>query len=568
LTVQIKISREHALAELEVVIMSQSLFSVVLAVLTCNMLWLTPLLAQEPRGMIMGNVTDAEQSILPGAQVELQPGGQSVVSNAQGQFTILNLVTGHYTLTISYVGFAPFSKEFDISARQLVHVDAVLQIGMQNEVVTVQGERERGEVEAINIERTADNIIQVLPNEVITSLPNTNIADAVGRLPSVSLERDEGEGKYIQIRGTEPRLSNVTINGIHVPSPEGVRNVKLDAVPSDLVDMVEISKTLSANQDADAIGGSVNLVTKSATEKPYVSILGMGGHTPIANGRNQYQFSGTAGQRFGREKKLGMLFGGSYDYNARGIDDIEPAYAPPPLVPNTMDLLSYLYDRTRYGFGGEADYKIGKMSSVYLRGLYSRFKDYGEQWAYTPGISNFISDPADPNNTCGINSTGGAQGCGSIGLQDVNRKPGQQIFSVLGGARHAVRSTLITYELALSQAHYTGGFPRMGFNGPGSSDNSVAFGVDTKNPFIPKLQVLNGVNIYDLSAYTLGFGFTENNSIFERDVVGDISLNKQYSVGSHYSSFEVASRAGTPPRRSVTTENSTMPRAARTPATS
>jgi len=66
-------------------------------------------------------------------------------------------------------------------------------------VVTVRGDRQHGEVEAINIERTADNIIQVLPNEVITSLPNTNIADAVGRLPSVSLERDEGEGKYIQI---------------------------------------------------------------------------------------------------------------------------------------------------------------------------------------------------------------------------------------------------------------------------------------------------------------------------------------------------------------------------------
>ena len=524
--------------------MRQSPFSLVLAVLMCNVLWLMPLQAQETRGMIMGNVTDAEQSILPGAQVELQPGGQSVVSNTQGQFTILNLAAGHYTLTISYVGFASFSKELDISAGQTVHVDAVLQIGMQNEMVTVRGERERGEVEAINIERTSDNIVQVLPNEVITSLPNTNIADAVGRLPSVSLERDEGEGKYIQIRGTEPRLSNVTINGIHVPSPEGVRNVKLDAIPSDLVDMVEISKTLSANQDADAIGGSVNLVTKSATDKPYVSVLGMGGYTPIANGRKQYQFSGTAGQRFGPDKKLGLLFGASYDYNARGIDDIEPAYAPPPLVPNTMDLRSYLYDRTRYGFGGEADYKIGDMSSVYLRGLYSKFKDFGEQWAYTPGISNFISDPADPNNTCGIGTTGGAQGCGSIGLQDVNRKPGQQIFSVQAGARHAVRSTLLSYELALSQAHYTGGFPRMGFGGPGSdssgpNSNNVAFGVDTKDPFVPKFQVLNGVNIYDLSAYTLGFGFTENNSIFERDVVGDISLNKQYSVGSHSSSFEV-----------------------------
>jgi outer membrane receptor protein involved in Fe transport len=299
--------------------MRKSLYSVFLAVLVCNILGLMPLRAQERHGLIMGNVTDAEQGILPGARVELQPGGQSVVSNAQGQFTILNLPAGHYTLTVSYVGFAPFSKELDIAAGQTIHVDAALQIGMQSEIVTVRGDREHGEVEALNIERTADNIIQVLPNEVITSLPNTNIADAVGRLPSVSLERDEGEGKYIQIRGTEPRLSNVTLNGIHLPSPEGVRNVKLDAIPADLVDMVEINKTLSANQDADAIGGSVNLVTKSPTDKPYVTVLGMGGYTPITGGRTLYQFDATAGQRFGPDKKFGALFGFSYDYNARGL---------------------------------------------------------------------------------------------------------------------------------------------------------------------------------------------------------------------------------------------------------
>src|SRR6202171_3609257 len=515
--------------------MRKSLYVFSLITLLCSTLWVMPLDAQERSGWITGSVADAAGGILPGARVELQPQGSSAVTNGQGQFTISGVAPGQYKLSVNYVGFAPFSTDVTVAAGQTARVDAVLQIGLQSEVVTVRGDRQRGEVEAINIERTADNIIQVLPNEVITSLPNTNIADAVGRLPSVSLERDEGEGKYIQIRGTEPRLSNVTINGIHVPSPEGVRNVKLDVIPADLVDMVEISKTLSANQDADAIGGSVNLVTKSATDKPYVSVLGMGGYTPIANGRKQYQFSGTAGQRFGPDKKLGLLFGASYDYNARGIDDIEPAYAPPPLAPNTMDLRSYLYDRTRYGFGGEADYKIGDMSSVYLRGLYSKYKDFGEQWAYTPGISNFISDPADPNNTCGIGTTGGAQGCGSIGLQDVNRKPGQQIFSVQAGARHAVRSTLLSYELALSQAHYTGGFPRMGFSGPGN----IPFGIDTKDPFVPKFQVLNGMNIYDLSQYALGFGFTENNSIFERDVVGDISLNKQYSVGSHSSSFEV-----------------------------
>ena len=155
------------------------------------------------------------------------------------------------------MGFASLSSPVTVGAGQVARRDAILSIGTKSESMTVRGDRQFGEVEAINIERTADNIVQVLPSDVITSLPNTNIADAVGRLPSVSLERDEGEGKYVQIRGTEPRLSNVTINGIHVPSPESVRNVKLDATPSDLVDLVEVNKTLSASQDADAIGGSV-----------------------------------------------------------------------------------------------------------------------------------------------------------------------------------------------------------------------------------------------------------------------------------------------------------------------
>lgn len=529
--------------------------SLFLSLLLCSVVWVATTVAQERRGTITGRVMDASQGVLPGARVELQPGGNVAVSDGHGDFTISDIVPGKYNLTVSYVGFEPFSTEVNVTGEMAQRVEVTLQVGKQNESVTVSGGRERGEVEAINIERTADNIIQVLPNEVITSLPNTNIADAVGRLPSVSLERDEGEGKYIQIRGTEPRLSNVTIDGIHVPSPEGVRNVKLDVIPSDLVDMVEINKTLSANQDADAIGGSVNLVTKSAADKPYVSVLGMGGYTPISGGRNLYQFAATAGQRFGRDKKFGLLFGGSYDHNGRGINDLEPAptinsFTPPNgnaafVGPSTADFRDYHYDRSRYGFGGEADYKIGDMSSVYVRGLFAKFKDFGEHWVYSPSVNVFPADLTDPTtNTCGLTSAEAsahdAVGCGGMSYADVARTPGQQIFTVQAGARHAVRSTLVAYQLALSQAHYTGGFPRAGFSGPGSSDYSVAFGLDTKkDPFVPKFPVLNGVNIYDPGLYTLGFGFTENDSILERDVVGDISMNKQYSIGSHYSSFEI-----------------------------
>ena len=172
--------------------------------------------------------------------------------------------------------------------------------------------------------------LQVLPADVIVSLPNANIADALGRMASVTIERDEGEGKYVQIRGTEPRLSNTMIDGVTVPSPEtGVRQIKLDTIASDLVESVEINKTLQANIDADGIGGSVNLVTKTAGEEPTATLYGVGGYTPIIGGRTVDQMGGTIGKRFVADKKLGLLVGGTYDFNGRGINDIEPSSAQP-----------------------------------------------------------------------------------------------------------------------------------------------------------------------------------------------------------------------------------------------
>ncbi|HVG91773.1 MAG TPA: carboxypeptidase regulatory-like domain-containing protein, partial [Alphaproteobacteria bacterium] len=490
--------------------------------------------AQEHKGSITGRVTDATQAVLQGARIEIEPNGPKAVSDSQGQFTIYGLTPGHYKMKVSYVGFTPFTADLDVSAGQVAHVNAALQVGPANEVVEVRVERQRGEEEALNRERTAENILQVLPSEVITSLPNTNIADAVGRLPSVSLERDEGEGKYVQIRGTEPRLSNVTINGMHVPSPEGVRNVKLDVIPADLVESVEISKTLSANQEADAIGGSVNLVTKMATERPYVSVMGMGGYTPIAGGRGLDQFNGAFGQRFGKAKRLGIMIGGSYDWNGRGIDDVEPApttqdfgSGPQAFTP-TADLREYWYDRTRYGFAGTMDCKLGEMSSAYLKGLFSRFKDFGQNWIYSPQTGTMLS-PTQP--APGAND-------GSMAFTQVFRVPEQRIFSVATGARHDVGSNLLNYELALGQARQTGGFPRAGFNGP----TNVAFGVDTSDPFIPRFPVLNGVNIYDPSTYVLDSLQLGGGHTYERDVTGSFSLAHHYTLRSHFSIFEFGAK--------------------------
>ncbi len=314
-----------------------------------------------------------------------------------------------------------------------------------------------------------------------------------------------------------------------------MRNVKLDAIPADLVESVEVSKTLSANQEGEAIGGSVNLVTKSAGDRPYVSLLGMGGYTPIAGGRSLDQFDGTIGNRFGKDKRLGIMFGGSYDWNARGIDDQEPVPAsndfgdgrgPVPIFTNS-DTREYWYDRTRFGYGGTLDYKLGDWSSLYLRGIFSQFKDDGQDWIYTANVGNPLTQTT-------ADATGNEQ------FTHVTRKPSQRLFNMTAGARHAIGNSVLTYDISLGQARQTGFFPSASFNGPSAAFNTTFPAAGVR---VPTFTVTNGVNIFDPTQYTLNSLSKGDDHTYERDIIGNVAFLKQYSVGSHASTFEIGFRA-------------------------
>src|SRR5438445_2927915 len=442
--------------------------------LLASLLWLfSSAQAQERKGAITGRVTDSSGGALIGARVSVQPKGVTVISHAQGQFFVNDLEPGGYTVTVSYVGFTPATKTVVVTAGQSANADAKLEVESQNLEVLVTAERASGEAEAVNRGRTANNVLQVLPAGVIRSLPNANMADALGRLPSVTIERDEGEGKYVQIRGTEPRLANVTIDGVNTPSPEsGVRQIKLDAIPADIVESVEINKTLQANMDPDGIGGSVNLVTKTAGERPTVSLSGMGGYTPIVNGRGLVETAATVGQRFGTSKRLGVLIGGTYDWNGRGIDDVEPV---PDIAKFTdgstaryfeaADIREYRYYRSRWGLAGSADYKPSDGSTIYVRGLYSDFKNYGDKWAYSlTDNTPILNPPQFPNgiqlegsNGCSIDPTTNVETC--TGVPSFNtqiRQPDYGIGSILLGGKHVLTTTWYTWDISASRSRQIG----------------------------------------------------------------------------------------------------------------
>jgi TonB-dependent receptor len=495
-----------------------------IALLLC-LLSVVPGYGQSGKGVISGVVKDAAGAVLQGARIDLQPQVRPLTTDGQGEFTVTEVAAGSYAATISYVGFAPYTGRVTVLAGQTARLDAILKVANANDEVTVTADRPFGEAEAINRTLAAENILQVLPAEVIVSLPNANIADALGRMASVTIERDEGEGKYVQIRGTEPRLSNTMIDGVTVPSPEaGVRQIKLDTIASDLVDSVEINKTLQADIDADGIGGSVNLVTKTAGEVPTATLYGVGGYTPIIGGRTVDQMGGTIGKRFLDDKKLGLLVGGTYDFNGRGINDIEPSPTAGSATPHYdgMDLRDYVYYRTRWGATASADYKLKEGSNISMRGLFSTFRNWGNKWVYTMndgGTPGYSQDWRRPN-----------MAVGSLALQ------GKHVFSTstvnwsvsAGRARSLSGSGSAKYKWAGDPNISCMNVPGVSVNRPGWS--AGCFGTGADNSEDP-----NNYKMKSFAPPTFGQSAQVN-------LQASASYSKMYRMGTRYGTFELGGK--------------------------
>lgn len=475
------------------------------------------------KGGISGTVKDPAGAVLPGAQIVLQPVAVTVVSDAQGRYLIPDLNPGSYTMTVSYVGFATSTSAVAVTAGQNTPLDIVLTVGSANQQVEVSANLQ-GDAASINEQRVSDNILDVQTDTQIQSLPNANIADAVGRMPGVTLQRNEGEGQYVQIRGTEPRLSNTTIDGVIVPGPDPqVRQVDLDTIPADLVGSVAINKTLSANQDGDAIGGSVDLRIKQATsDRPTITIEGIDGYTPIDNGRKAFQIDSSAGMRFGprtaQGKRFGLMIGYSYDYNGRGIDDVEPV--PDFDGPNgafTFDNIyvqQYLYDRTRYGTAGSLDYKLNENSDLYVHGLFSNFRDFGQKYAYQLALE----DKAKYKTSI--------------------RRPNLQIEELALGGNHVFSRAFLHYQLAISHSRFGGaaGNPGAEFKTKAGTDCEYEPG---PSQYRPQYSCdVAGNAVFDPSGYALDTIDLTTGQATQLNLQASGAMGINYHLGTHFSTLE------------------------------
>ncbi len=195
---------------------------------------------------------------------------------------------------------------------------------------------------------------------------------------------------------------------------------------------------------------------------------------------------------------------------------------------NGEDFRTYKYDRTRYGFAGSVDYNLKPGSTVYARGLFSDFHDYGSTYVYTPNAGAIVAN-SGPLTT--FDNTGFMQ------YREYIRRPDQQIFSVAVGATHDLSSTVIDYEFAVSRAHNFGGqdFAATIFSGPAN----VQFGLNQSNSYRPSLTAQDGTNIFDPPAYSISHTSVPSYRSIQLNYQGPASLARRYTVGTHYSTFKL-----------------------------
>ncbi len=332
------------------------------------------------RGRITGRVIDAQSGeYLPGANVVLQGTNFGDASDRDGEFLIQNIPPGTYTLEVSYIGYDDFSTDVTVSAGRTFTQDVRMQVSyVEMEEVVVTGMRQ-GQRKALSQQRTAPNIVNVIADEQMQRFPDLNTAEVMQRIPGVSITRDQGEGRYVLVRGTEPRLNAMSVNGERIASPEGEeRFVGLDAISAAQVASIEVTKANTPDMDADAIGGSVNLVTRSAFDSDKrITRLSLGGGYGDLMGKGLYQGDFIYANRFGKNDNIGLTVSANWYQSNRGSDNNEMEWGDEeteggtemPFALRDLQLRDYIVNRDRYGFTSNLEYRHSPEHQFFLRGM-------------------------------------------------------------------------------------------------------------------------------------------------------------------------------------------------------
>lgn len=314
-------------------------------------------------GSLKGQVTDSGTSEpVFGVNIFITELGRGAATDLDGNYSVENVPAGTYEVRFSYLGYVTQNIPVVITAGETVDVNVSLSPDLiEGEEITVLAQA-AGQVAAIKQQMESNTIVNVVSKEKLAELPDNNAAESVGRLPGVSVQRNAGEASKVVVRGLSPKFNSITVNGIKIPGSDPAdRSVDLSLVPSEVLDGIEVFKALTPDKDADAVGGTVNLLVKKAP-------IGLNGSTSFEYGYNdlrqelgQYKGSLNLSNRF-LDDKLGVLVTGSFQKANRSSEQLDNNLlfnrADSTLRTENLNLADTRETRKRYGASISLDYDL------------------------------------------------------------------------------------------------------------------------------------------------------------------------------------------------------------------
>ena len=379
---------------------------------------------------IKGTVVDSRSGEpLVGANITIKGTTYKAIVKLDGSFLIKSVAPGTYELTVAYIGFQTETFEkFTLSKNDIKDINIKLheESTKLTDVTVVSASNKESDNFARRLERTAEPVINVMSSKTIQLLPDITVANALQRVSGVTIEKSgSGEARYPIIRGMEKRYIATTVNGIKIPSPDNrSRYIPLDLFPSELLERLEVSKSLTPSMEGDAIGGTINLVMKDAPSKFYFQANAATGYNTsfMTGGYSKFDASNiskqspaelhgstytatpadlsnqhlnytnyyrpinstlgvTLGNRFGKDQKFGFIVSGSYQNIYRGttsnffLPDAQPGLNNIPQF-SDLQLRNYSVQSKRQGINGKLDYQINKHNKIALVNTFVRLDDY------------------------------------------------------------------------------------------------------------------------------------------------------------------------------------------------
>lgn len=405
--------------------------------------------AEGSAGLVFGHVREAVRTVaLPGARISID--GRSAVSSSDGSFRIAGLAPGSYTLRVDYLGYEPVTVPVELGAGSGLRVDVAMTSTIDGATtldrVEVRATRD-AQALALNQQRSTTNYTSVVSADLLGRFPDNNLAEATQRIAGVSISRDQGEGRYVNVRGAPLEFTSVSVDGVQLAAPNPAqRAVELDTISADVISALEVTKAITPDMDGDAIAGQINIVTQSAfdRDRPFIRGSVGAGRYELGSGRNE-RANLTAGARLGEAGNVGLLFGASGSRAGRFTDNVETVFVrgdSGEILPEVTEIKDYEGERTRRGFTGRLDARIDESNLLYLIGNWSKFRDREYRNTFTLEYEN---------HTAESDETGGQVGRATFDKELRERIQEQTVSSINFGGEHYLGEWGMNWQAAYSR---------------------------------------------------------------------------------------------------------------------